>query len=96
MPLDLDMDMLLKDDDRPPEIIITKPSKGFVKRDHEYELKTEKELEELIMKNKNLVFSFGHKLADKGEKLRLTIQRCEEELDRRLKMNQNNKVLFCF
>ncbi|PWA90947.1 Peptidase C48, SUMO/Sentrin/Ubl1 [Artemisia annua] len=96
MPLDLDMDMLFKedpcDDDRPPEIIITKPSKGFVERDHEFELKTEKELKEMIMKNKNHVFSFGHKLPDKGEKLRLTIQRCEDELERRLKMNQNNKV----
>nr|GEV86404.1 peptidase C48, SUMO/sentrin/Ubl1 [Tanacetum cinerariifolium] len=75
-------------DDRPP-VTFSKGSSGvFVQQNQELdiELKTDSEIKETIARLKRNLVAFGHKLHDKGEKIKESILRYEHELQRRKKI----------
>ncbi|KAJ9554411.1 hypothetical protein OSB04_018456 [Centaurea solstitialis] len=91
-PFDIDWNKLMDDDDvddRPPEIVITSAVKsnggGDGGGESEYRRKTDGELEEMISRTKHNIVTLSDKLIDKGEKLKATLRRCEDEVERRKK-----------
>ncbi|GJY08049.1 hypothetical protein Tco_0375103 [Tanacetum coccineum] len=83
-------------DDRPPVTFLKSSSGVFVQQNQEQdiELKTDSEIKETIARLKRNLVAFGHKLHDKGEKIKEYILRYEHELQRRNKHRESN-VHFC-
>ncbi|GJV59708.1 hypothetical protein Tco_1465808 [Tanacetum coccineum] len=75
-------------DDRPPVTFLKSSSGVFVQHNQEQdiELKTDSEIKETIARLKRNLVAFGHKLHDKGEKIKESILRYEHELQRRNKI----------
>ncbi|GJT23749.1 hypothetical protein Tco_0893686 [Tanacetum coccineum] len=83
-------------DDRPPVTFLKGSGGVFVQQNQEQdiELKTDSEIKETIARLKRNLVAFGHKLHDKGEKIKESILRYEHELQRRNKHRESN-VHFC-
>ncbi|GJX74753.1 hypothetical protein Tco_0313348 [Tanacetum coccineum] len=75
-------------DDRPPVTFLKGSGGVFVQQNQEQdiELKTDSEIKETIARLKRNLVAFGHKLHDKGEKIKESILRYEHELQRRNKI----------
>ncbi|GJR69939.1 hypothetical protein Tco_0016004 [Tanacetum coccineum] len=75
-------------DDHPPVTFLKGSSGVFVQQNQEQdiELKTDSEIKETIARLKRNLVAFGHKLHDKGEKIKESILRYEHELQRRNKI----------
>ncbi|KAL0004188.1 hypothetical protein SO802_011749 [Lithocarpus litseifolius] len=95
-PLDLDWEKLLPnssqnddDDDAPPELIVkssttTTATMGSGDERHEdFEKWSDRTLEEQIERKRRTCETMGPRMPDKGEKLRLTLKRLEDERERR-------------
>ncbi|PWA75329.1 ulp1 protease family, C-terminal catalytic domain-containing protein [Artemisia annua] len=74
-------------DDRPPVTFLKGGGRVFVQQNPEQdiELKMDSEIKETIARVKRNMGAFGHKLHDKGEKIKESIRRYEHELQRRNK-----------
>ncbi|CAH1414410.1 unnamed protein product [Lactuca virosa] len=91
------------DDDRPTELLVTSKRKSKCgrsegdaqenhKEDLELQTKSYDEITEYIARSKRFLVTLSDKLPDRGEKLKATLQRYEDELERRNKL-ELEKVL---
>ena len=112
-PLDLDWEKLLPnssqndddDDDAPPELIVksstTTATMGSGDERHEdLEKWSDRMLEEHIERKRRTCETMGPRMPDKGEKLRLTLKRFEDERERRKlarpqKLNSSSYAYVC-
>ncbi|PWA71236.1 Peptidase C48, SUMO/Sentrin/Ubl1 [Artemisia annua] len=103
-PITLDWDQLLSredgGDDRPPELEVIRSNKKpkelseniYQSEDLEMVVKSDRELKESIARFKRNLKTLAHKLRDGGERLRVSLKRHEDELERRLQRQLMNKV----
>ncbi|CAI9275679.1 unnamed protein product [Lactuca saligna] len=91
------------DDDHPTELLVTSKRKSKCgrsegdaqenhKEDLELQTKSYDEITEYIARAKRFLLTLSDKLPDRGEKLKATLQRYEDELERRNKL-EREKVL---
>ncbi|CAL5418949.1 unnamed protein product [Camellia sinensis] len=97
-PIDLDWDLLLprgNDDEPPPVLVVTAAARNqsppppmggdqeeLSQRDELFQ-KSDRELEDAITRLRNSIETIGPKLPDKGEKLRASLKRLEDEKEHR-------------
>ncbi|CAI9275677.1 unnamed protein product [Lactuca saligna] len=95
------------DDDRPTELLVTSKRKSKCgrsegdaqendKEDLELQTKSYDDITEYIARSKRFLVTLSDKLPDRGEKLKATLQRYEDELERRnkLELEKSAKLLF--
>ncbi|XP_028754422.1 ubiquitin-like-specific protease 1D isoform X2 [Neltuma alba] len=101
VPLQLDWDRLLpsRDDEPPPTLIISQPPKlADAVLDQQspvadnLERYSDRDLMDLLRRKKRTLETTGPKLPDKGEKLRVLIKHCEDELAHRKRRRVDEKV----